>query len=99
MLDGADNHPDTLAKTLSYAVRNQLDHLAVLPEAMYRPRPCCNSFMATFAIMLMIHLKPWDARNPKRKRAYVGIGAFNMVRRTAYEKMGTHELSTGQVTT
>jgi cellulose synthase/poly-beta-1,6-N-acetylglucosamine synthase-like glycosyltransferase len=83
-------HPDTLSKTLSYAVKNQLDHLAVLPEAI-SPSPLLNSFMATFAIMLMIHLKPWDAKNPKRKRAYVGIGAFNMVRRTAYEKMGTHE--------
>jgi hypothetical protein len=39
--------------------------------------------------MLMIHLKPWDAKKPKSK-AFAGIGAFNLVNRAAYIKMGTH---------
>ena len=82
-------HPDMLGRVMSYAVNQKLDHLCVLPEVESRSA-LFNSVLATFAIMLMIHLKPWDARKPKSK-AYVGIGAFNMVRRTAYEKSGTHE--------
>jgi len=82
-------HPDMLARVMSYAVNQQLDNLCVLPEVESRSN-LFNSVLATFTIMLMIHLKPWDARNPKSK-AYIGIGAFNMVRRDAYEKSGTHE--------
>jgi cellulose synthase/poly-beta-1,6-N-acetylglucosamine synthase-like glycosyltransferase len=82
-------HPDALSRALSYAVNNKLDHLSVLPEVISRS-PVLNSVLATFAIMLMIHLKPWDAKKPKAK-AFVGIGAFNMVKREAYEKIGTHE--------
>jgi cellulose synthase/poly-beta-1,6-N-acetylglucosamine synthase-like glycosyltransferase len=82
-------HPDMLGRAMSYLVSQQLDHLCVLPEVRSRST-LFNSVLATFSIMLMIHLKPWDAKNPKSK-AYVGIGAFNMVRRDAYEKSGTHE--------
>jgi len=82
-------HPDMLGRVMSYAVGQKLDHLCVLPEVKSRST-LFNSVLATFTIMLMIHLKPWDAIKPKSK-AYVGIGAFNMVRRDAYEKSGTHE--------
>ena len=82
-------HPDTLGRTMSYAVNHQLDHLSILPEVRSRSS-VLNSVLATFSIMLMIHLKPWDAKKPKSK-AFVGIGAFNMVRRDAYEKIGTHQ--------
>lgn len=82
-------HPDMLSRAMSYAVNQRLDHLCVLPEVKSRST-VLNSVVATFSIMLMVHLKPWDARKPKSK-AYVGIGAFNMVKREAYEKSGTHK--------
>jgi glycosyltransferase involved in cell wall biosynthesis len=81
-------HPDTLSRAMSYATKQRLDHLCVLPEVISRS-PVLNSVLATFTIMLMMHIKPWAARKPKSK-GYVGIGAFNMVRRDAYEKIGTH---------
>ncbi|MGN6640907.1 MAG: glycosyltransferase [Mucilaginibacter sp.] len=81
-------HPDALSKAMSYAVSQRLDHLAVLPHVVSRSA-ILNSVFATFSIMLMIHLKPWNARNP-RSKGYVGVGAFNLVRRDAYEKIGTH---------
>jgi len=81
-------HPDSLGRAMSYAVGQQLDHLPIFPEMVSRSA-VLNSVLATFSIMLMIHLKPWDAKKPKSK-AFAGIGAFNLVRRSAYEKMGTH---------
>jgi glycosyltransferase involved in cell wall biosynthesis len=81
-------HPDAINKAVGYAVRQQVDHLTMLPELISRST-LLNSVFATLSIMLMIEMKPWDAKNPKSK-ASSSIGAFNLVRRTAYEKMGTH---------
>jgi cellulose synthase/poly-beta-1,6-N-acetylglucosamine synthase-like glycosyltransferase len=81
-------HPDAINKAVGYAVKQQLDHLTMLPELISRSA-ILNSVFATFSIMLTIDMKPWEAKNPKSK-ASSSIGAFNLVRRTAYEKMGTH---------
>jgi cellulose synthase/poly-beta-1,6-N-acetylglucosamine synthase-like glycosyltransferase len=81
-------HPDAINKALGYAVKQQLDHLTILPETISRSS-VLNSVLGTFGIMLMMHIKPWDAKNPKSK-AFVGIGAFNLINRAAYEKAGTH---------
>jgi cellulose synthase/poly-beta-1,6-N-acetylglucosamine synthase-like glycosyltransferase len=81
-------HPDTLSRALNYAVSNQLDHLPILPEVISRSA-ILNSALATFAIMLVLNLKPWDAKKTGT-RGYAGIGAFNLIRRDAYEKIGTH---------
>jgi cellulose synthase/poly-beta-1,6-N-acetylglucosamine synthase-like glycosyltransferase len=81
-------HRDSISRALGYAVNNQLDHLTILPELISRST-LLNSVFATFCIMLMIHMKPWDAKNPKSK-SFAGIGAFNLIRRNAYEKIGTH---------
>ncbi|WP_262494063.1 glycosyltransferase [Mucilaginibacter gossypiicola] len=81
-------HPDAINKAVGYAVKQQLDHLTILPELISRSA-ILNSVFATLSIMLMVDMKPWEAKNPKSK-ASSGIGAFNLVRRTAYEKFGTH---------
>ncbi|HVV54066.1 MAG TPA: glycosyltransferase family 2 protein [Mucilaginibacter sp.] len=82
-------HPDTLNRALNYAVENQLDHLTVFPEIVSRSA-LLSSVLATFSMMLLLNLRPWNARKPGLK-GYVGIGAFNLLRREAYEKIGTHE--------
>jgi glycosyltransferase involved in cell wall biosynthesis len=81
--------PDTLNKAMQYCLDHQLDHLTVLPDVKSRST-FFNSIMDTFKIMLTVKLKPWAARNPKSK-AYFGVGAFNLVKRSAYEKAGTHK--------
>ncbi|WP_426585723.1 glycosyltransferase [Mucilaginibacter sp. R-33] len=81
-------HPDAINQAVGYAVKHEVDHLTMLPELISRSS-ILNSVFATLSIMLMIAMKPWEAKNPKSK-ASSGIGAFNLVRRTAYEKIGTH---------
>lgn len=83
-------HPDTLSKAAGYAARNNLDHLCILPEVISRSE-LLNSILGTFTMLFMLQFRPWAASNPKSK-ASIGIGAFNLVRRTAYEKAGTHIL-------
>jgi hypothetical protein len=36
-----------------------------------------------------LNFRPWAAANP-RSKVYMGVGAFQMIRRTAYEAVGTH---------
>ena len=43
-------------------------------------------WVGTFAV----GLKPWRVSNPKAKE-YVGVGAFQLVRRSTYEAIGTHQ--------
>jgi cellulose synthase/poly-beta-1,6-N-acetylglucosamine synthase-like glycosyltransferase len=82
-------HPDAVSKALSYAVKNKFDHLCVLPHVVSRSQ-ALNSMLGTFTLMMMLQFRPWDVSNPKSS-AFIGIGAFNLINRDAYEKIGTHE--------
>lgn len=81
-------HPDAISRALGYAEKHQLDHLCVLPDIRSRSA-ILNSVIATFGMMLMMFTRPWDARKPNRSGS-IGVGAFNLVKRTAYEEAGTH---------
>lgn len=81
-------HPDAISKAMGYAETNQLDHLSILPYTQSRSQ-LLNSALATFRIMLLLFTRPWDACKPNRSGS-IGVGAFNLVRRTAYEQAGTH---------
>ena len=45
--------------------------------------------MTFFAMAFVLGTRPWAASDPG-SRMYAGVGAFQMIRRSAYEKMGTH---------
>jgi glycosyltransferase involved in cell wall biosynthesis len=82
-------HPDTLKRVFDYVDKMQLDHLSMLPQIQSRS-VLLNSVLATFSMMLMMITRPWDAINPNRS-GNIGVGAFNLVKRTAYQQAGTHE--------
>jgi hypothetical protein len=46
--------------------------------------------MLTFAVYLFLFVRLWGIRNLKSK-AHIGIGAFNLVRRSVYQAVGGHE--------
>lgn len=80
--------PDTLSKAINYSINKRLDHLVLLPHIRSRSA-VFNSVLATFKIMFDLQYRPWAAKDPN-SGASVGMGAFNLVRRTAYEAAGTH---------
>lgn len=64
----------------------RLDHLAVAPDLVLPTWPLAlvvNYFMMWF----VLYLRPWRARDP-RSRAFVGIGAFNLVRAASFRAAG-----------
>ncbi len=79
----------SLSIAVEYARRKNADMLSILPnlellsfwEAVVQP--VCSALM-------MIWFHPDKVNNPAKPHAYAN-GAFMMIRREAYEKLGTHE--------
>ena len=80
--------PTSLSQAVGYAEAQQLDHLAVTPEA-HMPSFLLNAFGLTFGYFFGLFTRPWKAADPA-SRAHIGIGAFNLVRRDVYEQVGGH---------
>ena len=81
-------HPDTLSRAVGYAERGGLDQLAVMPD-LVMPGLMLMSFATAFLCWGTVVLRPWRVRDP-RTRSSVGIGAFNLVRRSTYQRVGGH---------
>lgn len=81
--------PDALKRAMNYVLAHHLDHLTILPQVRSRSA-LLNGVLATFQVMLEIKLRPWLAKDPK-SGASIGVGAFNLISKTAYEQIGTHE--------
>jgi cellulose synthase/poly-beta-1,6-N-acetylglucosamine synthase-like glycosyltransferase len=86
----ADVHfrPDLLRRAVALANQKEWDHMTLLgaPKVF---TPGEKIVMTFFGLAFMIGTRPWRA-NDRKSAGYNGVGAFQLVRRTAYEKMGTH---------
>jgi hypothetical protein len=79
---------DVLRRAVSLAEEHRLDHLTLI----------CNvemhgfwekTLLTFFGLAFHLSTDAHSVSNPN-SRAYVGIGAFQLLRRTAYEGIGTH---------
>jgi hypothetical protein len=86
----ADVHfaPGALGRAVRYAEERGLDHLAVAP-ALDMPGLMLRVFGLHFIQSFLAFARPWRARDP-RSWFFVGVGAFNLVRRAAYEAVDGH---------
>jgi hypothetical protein len=80
--------PTALARAMTYALRERLDHLAIAPELRMRGA-MLGAFAGTFALFFARYTRPWKARDP-RSAHHVGVGAFNLVRADFYRAAGGH---------
>jgi glycosyltransferase involved in cell wall biosynthesis len=81
-------HPETVSRAIRYCEERQVDHLAALPELIL-PGWLLEGFAVLFGQAFVSFTKPWKARDPK-SRHFIGVGAFNLVRRAAYQAVGGH---------
>lgn len=79
--------PGALRQAVAYASREGLDHLTLAPRLIARGVPI-RAFVAFFAYVFIALWGAYLANDPKSARG-VGIGAFNLMRRSAYERIGT----------
>ena len=81
---------DLLARALAFATRNGLDHVAVIPDL--RPMSLLHAgVVACFGQMFAIGCRAHEM-DRDRPRGGGGVGAFNLVRRSAYDRIGGHTL-------
>ncbi len=82
-------HPDSLRRAIHYATRTATDHLVLFPTA--HMKTLGERMMISFPqTMSSFAMRPWKVRDPKA-RDHIGVGAFNLIRRSAYEAIGTYE--------
>jgi hypothetical protein len=86
----ADVHFSATAmpKALSHAVKFGIDHLVVLPQIRSKGF-WETAFLGLFWTLFSFKWKPRRVSDP-RKKDYIGVGAFNLVKARAYRKSGGH---------
>lgn len=80
--------PEALRLSVQYLLHAGIDHLTLNPQ--FVPGGYFeNSLLCYFGLIFLAGTQSWLVPT-SYKRAYVGIGAFNMLRRAAYESFGGH---------
>ena len=80
--------PDILRRALTFARQRNLDHLTLLSDV--EMVGFWETVLVTFfGLAFHIANDPHRASNPN-SRFYVGVGAFQLLKRSAYEASGTH---------
>jgi glycosyltransferase involved in cell wall biosynthesis len=80
--------PDALRRAVSLVKQRAIDHLTLFGDVEMRGFWETTS-LTFFAMAFHLATDPYRVGNP-HSRAYVGVGAFQMLKRTAYEAAGTH---------
>jgi len=81
--------PDCLRRAIAYAQAERADHVVLLPKIIMK-RAGEKMMVGFFQLLFVFGHRPWKVADPKAKD-HIGVGAFNLVRRSAYEAIGTYE--------
>jgi cellulose synthase/poly-beta-1,6-N-acetylglucosamine synthase-like glycosyltransferase len=81
--------PDCIRRAIAFAEQERADHVVLFPH-MVMKHPGEKMMLAFFQLMFVFGHRPWKVADPKAKD-HIGVGAFNLVRRTVYEAVGTYQ--------
>ena len=73
----------TLRRAIAYCCAGGLDHLAALPD-LWPTNLVLDAALSVTVRQLFVLARPWGISDPRSGR-YMGIGAFNLVRRSAFD--------------
>ncbi|MGD0790269.1 MAG: glycosyltransferase family 2 protein [Terriglobales bacterium] len=80
--------PDSLRRAVAYAEAARAGHVMLFPR-MIMKRPSEKMMIAFFQALFVFVHRPWKVADPKA-RDHMGVGAFNLVRRSVYDAIGTY---------
>lgn len=79
----------TISRAVAYMQGNRLDHLTLGFKNVTRGW-LLNSLILDAAMGLLFLFRPWTVKKSS-SRSFMGIGAFNMLKRSVYQEIGGHE--------
>jgi hypothetical protein len=82
--------PDALRRALEFALWSRADHVVLLPTVVLRSWSE-RMMVAYLQVVSLWAVRPWRVPDPKAKRDAIGVGAFNLIRREAYDALGGWE--------
>jgi glycosyltransferase involved in cell wall biosynthesis len=82
--------PTILRRSLARAVATQADHFVTFPTPIVKTIGE-GTLLGYLGVMGLWVARPWRASDPKAIRDSIGIGAFNLLRATAYRQLGGFE--------
>lgn len=87
----ADVHfaPGTLRRAVAFALERGVDHVAAIPD-IWPSAPLVDAVTAMFLRTFPVVTRSWAIEDPASP-AFIGIGAFNLVRREALERTAGFE--------
>jgi glycosyltransferase involved in cell wall biosynthesis len=77
-----------VARAMSHMLENRLDHMSMFFKNI-APGGLLNALFLEVGAGLLWIFKPWKAKDPNSRR-YIGVGAFNLVKASAYRTIGCH---------
>ncbi len=81
--------PEALRVAAAYATAGRADHIVLFPQMLWKGYMEAG-LLALFMMALTVGFQLWRVESRSR-RAFIGVGAFNMIRRSLYERFGRHE--------
>jgi glycosyltransferase involved in cell wall biosynthesis len=81
--------PETLRRAIAYSEAEKADHVVLLPR-MIMKLPGERMMMAFFQTLFIFGHRPWKVADPKALD-HLGVGAFNLVRHSVYDAVGTYQ--------
>ncbi len=80
--------PTTVARAMHHMAIDRLDHISLIFKNT-SPGWLLNSLILDAGAGLFQLFRPWRVRD-KRSKHFIGVGAFNLVRKEAYSQVGGH---------
>lgn len=78
-----------LRAAIAFMTAHNLGHLVATPR-LIAPGFLERAFQASFVILFCLRFRVWELHKA-RSAAYIGLGAFNLVRRDDYLQVGGHQ--------
>ncbi|MCU1224009.1 MAG: glycosyl transferase family 2 [Edaphobacter sp.] len=79
--------PEAIRRSLAQAIATQADHFVTLPTPIIKALGE-GMLLGYLQVMGLWATRPWRVANPRALRDVVGIGAFNLLRTSAYQHLG-----------
>jgi glycosyltransferase involved in cell wall biosynthesis len=83
-------HPNALRLALAQAISTQADHFILLPTLLIKSAGE-GMLISYLQIIGLWAVRTWRVSDPKALRDAVGVGAFNLLRTSAYQQIGGYE--------